>query len=68
MVQRASTIHVCLNWDVVVGDFMASEFHAIVAAILKRFSPLMVLLIMGIASRDVQKMSVWYEQQHVWKI
>ena len=36
-----------------MADFMAigSEFHAIVAAILKRFSPLMVLLIMGIASR-----------------
>ena len=36
-----------------MADFMTigSEFHAIVAAILKRFSPLMVLLIRGIASR-----------------
>ena len=42
-----------LNWDVVVADFMAigSEFHAIVAAISNRFSPVMVLLIIEIASR-----------------
>ena len=44
-----------------MADFMAigSEFHAIVAAILNRFSPVMVLLIMGIASR------LWSEDERV---